>query len=307
LTRASHWRTAPVKLLLLSLLATACGGGNGSPPSSLPSPPSPASPAPGGGPVPPDLLARFPFAHVSGRAQVYSDIGADFSRQHGEHLALVYNYFARRFARSYGGAAVAYYTRDEALYQRVFAYCPSVLVAGARNVTGCYDPATGIQALFIIPHAIPDFGTQRHEVSHQFLYATWPAAEEYPWFKEGTGMFWESGEFDAAGELVVSRPMPYLRDGIRRFRASLLPLERLLTLDRGEFYGHPEPVRVYSQAGMLVLYLMHKQPVAMSRAIAALNARAIRDNEQLVSLIRTETGLTLAELDQAYLEYAFTF
>jgi hypothetical protein len=74
-------------------------------------------------------------------------------------------------------------------------------------------------------------------------------------------MYWESGRFDDSGELVVGTPLPYLREGIRRFQRSLLPLERLLSMDRSEFYGHPEPVRVYSQSGMLLFYLMHRQPL----------------------------------------------
>jgi hypothetical protein len=254
-----------------------------------------------------DLKAHFPFGHARGRAQVYSDVGPEFSRQHGEHLALVYDAFARRFARSYGGAAVAYYTQDEALFRRVLAFCPTLVVEGGRSLTDCYDGLTGILSLFVVPYVIPDFGTQLHEFSHHFLYATWPASEDHPWFKEGTGMFWESGHFDAKGELVVTTPLPYLHDGIRRYRGSLLPLEQLVGLERREFYGHPEPVRVYAQAGMLVFYLMQRQPTAMDRAFAAINAGSIRTNEQLVSLILAESGLTLAELDRAYVAHALSF
>jgi len=253
-----------------------------------------------------DLLSHFPFAHVNGQARAYSDISPEFSREHGDHLALVYNYFDRLFARSYGNAAVAYYTQDQGLYQRLFAYCPSVVIAGGRSVTGCYDPQSGVQSLMIIPYGVPDFGTQLHEFSHQFLYATWPAAEDYPWFKEGTGMFWESGSFSSSGELVVSTPIPYLRDGIRRFLTSLLPLEQLLNMDRSEFYGHPEPARVYSQVGMLLFYLMHKHPLVMNRAFEGLNRQTVRNNAQLLSLILADSGLTLSELDRAYVAYALT-
>ena len=253
-----------------------------------------------------DLLAHFSFAHEKGPARVYSDISPAFSRQHGDHLAGVYNYFAKLFARSYGNASVAYYTHDQRLYERLFAYCPSVVIAGGRAVTGCYDSGTGIQSLMIIPFQTPDFGTQLHEFSHQFLYATWPESEDHPWFKEGTGMFWESGELDGSGELVVRAPLPYLRDGLRRFQSSLLPLDRLVTMSKPDFYGHAEPVRVYSQSGMFVFYLMQRHPEVMRRVFDALNAGSVRSNAQLLALIEAATGLTLAALDRAYVAHALT-
>jgi hypothetical protein len=293
-------RGACIPLLFLA----ACAAEKGAAPAASPAPSSTAT-GTTQGLSPGPLRADFPFGYTKGRAQVYSDISPDFSKEHGDHLALVYDYFARLFAKSYGGAAVAYYTEDPEVFQRILADCPSVVVAGARSLTGCYDPATGIQSLVIVPYVVPDFGTQLHEFSHQFLYATWPPSEDHPWLKEGTGMFWESGQFDASGQLVVTTPLPYLRIGIGRFRKSLLPLEQLLYLDRNEFYGHPEPVRVYSQAGMLLFYLMHKQPQAMRRAFDAINDGSVRDNAQLVSLILAESHLTLDELEQAYVAYAF--
>ena len=253
-----------------------------------------------------DLLVHFPFFHQSGRARVYSDISPEFSGQHGDHLGAVYDYFARLLARSYGNASVAYYTQDQRLYERIFAYCPSVVIAGGRAVTGCYDGATGIQSLMIIPFQIPDFGTQLHEFSHQFLYATWPQSEDHPWIKEGTGMYWESGAMDASGELVVRTPLPYLRDGFRRFQGSLLPLERLLKMSRSEFYGHAQPVQVYSQSGMFVFYMMQTHPAVMRSVFAALNDRTVANNDQLLALIVKLTGLTLAKLDEDYVAHALS-
>ena len=285
-------------LWMAGLLLAACGRTEA--PTPVVAAPEPSEPPPSV-----DFLApHFPFAHSQGRVQVRSDISPEFSRRHGEHLALVYGYFSRLFARSYGGASVACYTHDRDLYLRILAACATVVVPGGRDVTGCYDRQTGIQALVIVPYETPDFGTQLHEFSHQFLYATWPPVEEHPWFKEGTGMYWESGGFSSAGELIVSEPNAYLRNGISRFRTSLMPLDRLLYLTRDGFYGHADPVRVYAQSGMLVFYLMENHPAAMSRLFAELNRQGVPDNAQLVARLLSETRLTLPELDRAYVAYA---
>src|SRR5262249_45130947 len=161
--------------------------------------------------------------------------------------------FSMLFARSLGSRTEMYYTRNQRAYSQTLAICPSVIISGARQVTTCFDHAEGIYRWFVIPHVTPDFGTQQHELSHGFLYATYPAAEDFPWIKEGTGMYWESGSFDGAGNLIVSTPIPYLKTG---FRAAvngpgLIPLSALTVMSRADFYAS-EPTRVYSEAGMFI-------------------------------------------------------
>jgi len=73
--------------------------------------------------------------------------------------------------------------------------------------------SAGIYQWFIVPYVIPDLGTQQHELSHTFLFFTYPPAEDHPWIKEGTGMYFESGELNRSGNLSVTTPMQYLRDG----------------------------------------------------------------------------------------------
>jgi len=159
---------------------------------------------------------------------------------------------------------------------------------------------------FIVPNQIPDFGTQLHELSHDFLYATWPASEERPWFKEGTGMYWETGTWNAAGDLVVDRAYsPY----VRLFKEThanhaLLSLETLALLSRDEFYADPVQAR-YAQAMVLVHYLMKKQPDAMAAVFQRLNRGAVED-AALFELVLAQTKLDAAGLEKRYIEYGLS-
>ena len=121
-------------------------------------------------------------------------------------------------------------------------------------------------------------------------------------------MYWESGSFDAAGNLVVSTPITYLTTSFRRWRDAgrLIPLTTLVSLTRDQFYSS-EPTLVYSQAGMLLFYLMQNHQVIMNDLFAALNTRTVTTNDQLIVFLTARTGLTLAQLDAAYIAYAGRF
>lgn len=254
------------------------------------------------------LLDRFTFTAESGRVRVSSTLGQSFSVDHAGHANLVWDYFSRLLARSIGPRTELYYTSDLSLYTEVFAFCPSIVIPGGRQTTTCYDSGEGIYRWFVVPYIVPDYGTLQHELSHSFLYATYPGAEDFPWIKEGTGMYWESGTFDASGDLVITTPISYLTSNFRRWHSSgqLLPLSGLLTLGRDAFYAS-DATRVYSQAGMFVLYLMKNHAAAMDELFRRLNDRRILTNGQVLSFLTSATGLSIAQLDAAYVAYALTY
>jgi uncharacterized protein YjdB len=264
--------------------------------------PEPTSPA--------DINAHFPFAASAGALTVYSDISPEFSQEHVQHLDKVWKYFSSVFARSPGSYTTMYYTDDlYGLYQRIFAYCPSVVIPGARNTTTCYDWTDRVYIWYVVPYIKPDFGTQLHEISHTFVYATYAGAETNVWFKEGTGMYFESGAFDDAGRLRITTPLPYIRDNFARWRQqnALIPLQQLVTMTRDQFYGYPEPTKTYSQAGMFIFYLVTQQANTWAELLQRLNDQTITTNTQLLDFITTSTGLSTAQLETAYLQYALQF
>lgn len=255
----------------------------------------------------PELLGMFGNRSERGSVRVFSTISQDFSDAHAAHGELTWNYFRAVFARSIGARTEMYYTNDEALYRAILAFCPTTYIPGARNLTACYDPAERIYQWVIMPYITPDFGTQLHELSHSFLYATYPASESFPWIKEGSGMYYESGSF-VGPTLVVATPHSYLRTHFRRWTNAgrLLPLADLVRLPRDRFYT-TEPTLVYSQAGMFYFYLMTQHAAVMSTLVDRLNARTLRDNDAVLAYLTTATGLSLEELDQAYRAYVRQF
>src|SRR5439155_22927549 len=138
-----------------------------------------------------------------------------------------------------------------------------------RQLTACWDSPQGLWRWFIVPYITPDFGTQQHELSHTFLQTVYPAGEDYPWIKEGTGMYWESGIF-VGSSLVVTTPIPYLTIGFRNAHNSgrQIPLSTLVHYPRAQFLGVPDPTVTYSQVGMLIFYLMRTYPGVTSDIFA---------------------------------------
>lgn len=251
------------------------------------------------------LLGEFTHAADRGLVKAYSTLGQWFSDAHADHGLLVWNYFARLFSRSIGPRTELYYTNDVALYRAIITLCGGTFYANARQVAVCWEPVEGIYRWVIIPYITPDFGTQLHELSHSFLYATYPGAESFPWIKEGSGMYYEDGIF--AGEtLVVDRPRGFMVGSFRdaHQRGQLVPLGDLVTRARDRFYNTPTG---YPQAKMFWFYLQSRHPAVVAGLIAGLNARTISTNTQVLSHIMQGTGMTMAQLEAAYVAYALSW
>jgi len=267
---------------------------------------------------PADVFAHFPacYSNSTNTSLLCSDISTAFTAQEGYHLAQLHAYYSKFFSQPLsGGKSVEYYTLDPSLYSRLFAYCGGVVVAGGRSVSSCWDSTTRIYSEFILPYQIPDFGTQQHELSHLFLQMTYRSSvapyepsEVNVWFKEGTGMYFESGNIDSNGNLVVTTPMYYLTSEFRAHynAGTLIPLATLVGYNASQFYGS-DATQVYSEAGMFICYLTFKQPATMSAVWAGINNGSIANNTELLNVITTTSGMSLAQLDSAYTAYGLTF
>ena len=246
------------------------------------------------------LAADYPHAHQVANVRVFSDISPTFSKEHAEHLKRVWDFFDALYARNRGAHIDAYYTSDPAVFQKVVPHCPTIFIPGARNVTTCYFD---YPRWFVIPYQIPDFGTQLHEVGHDFLYATWPQAwRNSHWFIEGTAMYFEGGVF--SGSLRMSTPVPYCTDLFQRYdhQARLMPLAQLLRLSRDAFLADPE--RTYSQSCMLFDYLEKHEPGVLYALIYRINSDQIVSNDQLITALLELTGKSVSQLEEAYQSHA---
>ena len=257
-----------------------------------------------------DYKAQFPFQVTSGQFVVGSDIDTPFSQQHLEHLMKTWQYFSAVYAGSAGAYTEMYYTRDLAgLYTMILNVCPTTIVVGGRNLTACFDSANGVYIWFVVPYIEPDFGTQLHEIGHSFLYFTQFDSANWPWFNEGISMYWESGSFDSNGTYSVTAPLPYLTSNFRRASDAnaLVSLPALFQLTRNQFYGDADAAKLYSQAGMLLYYLFKQYPAVAQALIESINNGQIASNSAVTDYILQQTGLTTAELETNYTQYALQF
>ena len=247
------------------------------------------------------IALDYPHMHQVGLARVYSDIGAEFSRDHAVVLDRVFRFFSRYYSQSRGPAIEAFYTQQPEVFKRVVEHCPTIFVPGARNLTACYGD---IARWFIMPYQVPDFGTLHHEIGHDFLFATFPQSEQFPWFKEGTAMYFESGEFDASGDLVVTEPQGYCTILYDRAAdaGALIPLRTLLHTPKLDFLADNE--RTYSQSCMFVHYLVNEHPGVLEELVARINRRDFASNDDLVAALVSATGIGIDDLEARFRRYA---
>ncbi len=245
------------------------------------------------------LSSDYPYVHQVANVRVFSDISPTFSEEHAEHLSRVWNFFDALYAENRGAHIDAYYTSDSTVFKKVVPHCPTIFIPGARAVTTCY---LDYPRWFVIPYQIPDFGTQLHEVGHDFLFATWPAWDDYQWFIEGTAMYFEGGVFN--GSLRVPSPLPWCTGLFWQYdqEGRLLPLAELLRLNRADFLA--DSLLAYSQSCMLFNYLERHEPGVLYALVDRINSGQLVSGDQLVALLLDLTGKSVSELEEAYESYA---
>jgi hypothetical protein len=139
-------------------------------------------------------------------------------------------------------AAMRERSRYSSTYVQVFTFCGGLWYVNAREVAACWNLyKDAAWTYFIIPFQTPDFGTQLHEISHIFLQNLHPDAESFPRLKEGSGMYFESGSFDALGNFIATSSS--VRD------ASLAELAR--TLRDVEAWNHIASSDALSPVGLV--------------------------------------------------------
>ena len=249
------------------------------------------------------LAADYPHVYQVANVRVFSDISPTFSKEHAEHLKRVWDFFDALYVRNFGDRMDAYYTSDPTIYLKASRCGATTVYTEARTVTRCiFDYARW----FIIPFEIPDFGTQLHEIGHDFLWAVWPQAwvGSVPslWFVEGTAMYWEGGVFTDDGSLRVS-PLPWCTGGFDEAdrQGDLIPLAELLLL--GDAF-YPDPRATYPQSCMLFNYLEQHEAGVLYALINRINSGQIASNDQLITALLDLTGKTVIELEKAYESYA---
>ena len=244
------------------------------------------------------LSSDYPYAHQVGHVRVFSDISPTFSKEHAEHLSLVWDFFDALYVENRGDWIDVRYTTEPTVFLKAEG---ATIDPNVRNVSASY---LDYARWFIIPYQIPDFGTQLHEIGHDFLFAVWPGAwrDAIPslWFVEGTAMYWEGGVFTGDGVLRVDSPFPWCVSRFPNAGPRRIPLAELLHLGQ-DFYPDPRPT--YAQSCMLFTYLEKRAPGVLYALIYRINSGQIVSNDQLITALLDLTGKSLGELEEAYESY----
>ena len=259
---------------------------------------------------PADLIPGYPYVSAIDEVLVGSDISQAFSDQHVDHMKEVWDYFSGIWAKRRSDRLEWYYSQDRSKVLAALELCSTQAVnAEARLLTACYGGTYPIW--FIEPFVIPDFGTQLHEMGHDFVFPTYWGSASFPWFIEGSGMYYEGGVFQSDGSLALTQPLPWLVQTFDRYDGSgqLVALDTLVRLNRDQFYLGETPHAYYAQSGFFWYYLETRHSSVVDQLIAELNGVDpwVRNNQWVLDFIVSGTGLTLAELDQAYLALARSF
>jgi hypothetical protein len=127
----------------------------------------------------------------------------------------VWDSFSGIWSKRRGDQLDWYYSEDRSKVLTAIDLCPTEVVRAETGLlTACYSGEYPIW--FIEPFTRPDFGTQLHEISHDFVFSTYWGAADFPWFIEGTGMYYEGGVFQADGSTGISSTAATIRPRITR-------------------------------------------------------------------------------------------
>ncbi len=255
-----------------------------------------------------DVLPHFQYVYENRPVKVASDISQTFSDVHGKHALLVWNYFVSVFHNSPGAFVEIYYTNDQAYFEKyILPHAPTLIIPGARVVT--YYRDENHRKWFIIPYKDPDFGTLLHEIGHDFLDIDCHNYWDYykaPWFREGLGMYYESGAFDQNDNFSVNSPFQNMYSIFmnRYDSGTLIPLSELTAYDHVAFYTTGDVFQHYAQAMMIIYYLMKEHPFLLPQIFNKIEDKEITNNTQLLNYVLTALSMTVEQLDSAYVRYS---
>lgn len=131
-------------------------------------------------------------------------------------------------------------------------YLAGATLLPAPDSLGIFVPSLRQLLIWNTPDRAGMLDTIRHEGLHQYLDRV--LGDPPVWLDEGLGEYWGSADFTKTRSRQ-NDPTPERRARLRALRKELVPLERFLRVERGDFYGNP--TLYYDQAWAFVHFLQH--------------------------------------------------
>jgi len=140
------------------------------------------------------------------------------------------------------------------------AYAEDLLGDKPGGTAGLYSPILKQLLIWNLPDREQMLATIRHEGFHQYLDHRLPTAPL--WFNEGLAEYFESSEIKRGKPVPGMAVQPRVL-GLLDWRTDWIPIGRLITMGRGEFYGNASDT--YAQSWALVHWLLTTGPVQRTR------------------------------------------
>jgi len=255
-----------------------------------------------------DLFPLTEYVASVGGNSVYSDLSQAHADEHMAILDDAWNYLT---GSVFTGTSLTqkdfFFTDWGEIWIEYSPFCGGVFFPDQTLWQRCVSP---YPLSFLTPEQDPDFRNILRFLTHEVMRYTYGPTDAFPWFKEGLAFWYGAGSFDGNGDIVVTQPEPVLITDFNNGDSQnmLETLDALTTMTSADFYANlqartPVAVRM-AQVTMFVGYLALNHPTAVDNAIAGMNGGTIITNAALVAGVLSDTGMSIAELETAYLAYA---
>ena len=255
------------------------------------------------------LFPLYEFTASNGQRRAISDVSQAHADARAAVMGPVWTYLSTILPSSGSNTTDMYFTSWPQIWTEFIPFCGGQFFTNQVNWNTCLTPHR--QHFFYLQNtSVDDYPVVARFLSLQFWVASYFDGNAFPWIREGFGYWLGGGSNTANG--IVGRINPVNRDDFRAgdLANTLAPLDTLIRMTNTQFFENlpqrtPVAVRV-AQVAMLVGYLQSIPGNTMCKILQAIrNAPGAGvTNNQVIALMVSATGKTIAEIEAGYLAYA---
>jgi hypothetical protein len=253
------------------------------------------------------LFPLFEYTASNGQRRAISDVSQAHADVRAVAMGSVWSYMATMLPSNGGSMTDMYFTSWIDIWTEFLPFCGGQLLVNQTNWTSCAQPHR--QHFFRMPGTTPDdFHVIARFLARQYILASHTASNQVPWFLEGHSQWLGGGSVKPNGEIAGKGAMHIPDFRLGDTQNLLAPLDTLIRLPNVRYFENlpqrtPVAVRM-AQSVMLVSYLTTIPGNTLCRMFAAIRNSSAFSNDQMIALMLTATGKTMAEIETGYLAHA---
>jgi hypothetical protein len=255
------------------------------------------------------LFPLYQFTASTGQRRVISDVSQAHADARAAVMGPVWNYLSTILPSSGSTVTDMYFTSWPQIWTEFIPFCGGQFLVNQVNWNTCLTPHR--QHFFYVTNTtVDDYAIVARFLSLQFWVASYFDGNAFPWFREGFGYYLSGGATTSSG--VSGRVSAGIRTDFQSGDTQnlLAPLDTLMRLTNAQFFENlpqrtPVAVRV-SQAAMLMSYLESIPGGTICKILQAIRTSpgGAITNAQLIQMMVTFSGKTVAEIQTGYLAHA---